>query len=446
MKLRKFWMNSTWGIGALVLAFFLIGTILFLFSQSKSLGKEEILTKKKIKEKTSNLVVWGWDESHRKSLDIFRDLNKDITIKYVTIDSKEYIKKLKVTLAVGGEIPDVVFMENDTRWDFMKMDMWEQLDQPPYNFDKNEILSYIYPNIMDEHQRVVAVPYDISVAGMAYRKADARAYFGTDDPDKLEKILGNWSAFISQGKNLRERSNHRKYMISSLRDFSVMINNQVTEPFVQKNQFVGLKHFEETIKDMIKMRDSDIVEGTQQWGPSWYASFSKESAVFYPCPGWFIRYVIEPNDATGVNKWGLMVPPEGGFVWGGTAMGIPRNSKNKEAAWRYIKWLLLTEEGAKLNRENLNGMFTHYKKSYEDPDFVSIKESYFGEQDVGKMYLEKIFPTAKTRIIGPDDANINDAMDVVSVAIMKDRKITATDAIKLFKRILAEKLPTLIIQ
>ena len=65
---------------------------------------------------------------------------------------------------------------------------------------------------------MIAIPDDISVAGIAYIKSLAKEYFGTDNPEEMEAIFTNWDAFIEKGKEVLQKSGGKVKMFPSLGD------------------------------------------------------------------------------------------------------------------------------------------------------------------------------------------------------------------------------------
>ena len=85
---------------------------------------------------------------------------------------------------------------------------------------------------------------------------------------------------------------------------------------------------------------------------------------------------------------------------------------------------------------------TTAKKPYEEePGLQSYKSRWFGDQDVGVYFMEKIIPNMKTRALTPEDGVIHDNLSLILNALNTDKNMTAGEALKLLKEELAEELP-----
>lgn len=135
-----------------------------------------------------------------------------------------------------------------------------------------------------------------------------------------------------------------------------------------------------------------------------------------------------------------MSAPEGNISWGGTTLGITKTCKDKRLAWEFIKFATLSTEGA----EALNsiGLLTSAVKPYEEnPSLREMLSPWFGEQDLGEFYLEKIVPQIQARPMNYDDNVIQETLNLVTSALNNDRSMTVEDAMTYLIEELEMQLP-----
>ena len=60
-------------------------------------------------------------------------------------------------------------------------------------------------------------------------------------------------------------------------------------------------------------------------------------------------------------------------------MGISKESKNKEMAWNFIKFCTMEDEWIQEMKEK-EDYYTPYKAPYENPEYTSKVDAYFGGQ------------------------------------------------------------------
>ena len=125
----------------------------------------------------------------------------------------------------------------------------------------------------------------------------------------------------------------------------------------------------------------------------------------------------------------MIIPPGGGYSWGGTAMGIYKDSPQKEAVWDFIQFCTMTEEGVKLMKENAD-YYTPVKSFYEDPAFISDVDPYFGNQDVGELLYGEVVPNMQIPAVTEYDGVTTEVVMLLLQNIMGDDSYTAEQAVQ----------------
>ncbi len=177
----------------------------------------------------------------------------------VAVESKDMTQKLQTTLASGGEMPDVAWLEATYRGKLLSLDIWEDITKDPYNFDTSQVLDYLLPLETAESGQYVG-PECPSVAGMAYKRELAKEYLGTDDPAELETMLSDWDSFIEKGKEVKEKSGGKVFMLSSIGAAGQMLMGQSTEPFVDGDKINLETSMKPIFEKLIEMKQAGIVD------------------------------------------------------------------------------------------------------------------------------------------------------------------------------------------
>jgi multiple sugar transport system substrate-binding protein len=354
----------------------------------------------------------------------------------VSVQASDVPKKLQTTIASGGELPDIIRIERGQRPKLLEMNVLENLEQAPYNVNKSLLFDYDIAVNQNAEGKLVSIPDDMSLAGIAYLKDLAKQYFGTDDPKQLEAMLPTWDVVIEKGKEISRNSGGKVKLFASLGDVWQIARGQRSGPFFDGDK-LNTNVLGDVLNKIVKFRDADLVDKLDQFTPAWNASFGLDKYMFYPSPVWLPQYVIGPNDKTGKARWGLMVPPEGGFIWGGSGHGILKGAKNKEAAFKWIEFVSMTQDGAEALKKD--GVFTHYKKAYDDPSFAEWKWQNFGDQNIGEKYFKDI--SAKTKDISENtnDTLLSEAMNIVLKTLAQDHSFTVEKAMDKIKQELKAK-------
>jgi multiple sugar transport system substrate-binding protein len=360
------------------------------------------------------------------------------------VQSRDMAQKLQTTMAAGGQMPDIAWLEATYRGKLLSLNVWEDMSAAPYNYNKSNVLDYLIPLETAPNGQWIG-PECPSVAGMAYKRELTLQYFGTDDPLELEKMFPDWNSFMKAGIEVQQKSGGKVFMLSSLGIVGNALKGQFAEPFLIGNK-LNLEASMQPILDMLiqfkQNKTTDVLTfDTAEEG----ASYATNEHIFYPCANWSVNYTIVGNDRNGKGRWGFMIPPGGPFPWGGTVMGVPKTAKNKAAAIQYVEFIFGSEPGAIAQRD-WKGNFSPFKPVYEQADFYSASNEYFAGQDVLKAIAQRVLPAIKT-VRQPNiyDQDINDAYlaAITRINASDGRSITSAQLIEQMKDDLVNKQPAI---
>jgi multiple sugar transport system substrate-binding protein len=164
--------------------------------------------------------------------------------------------------------------------------------------------------------------------------------------------------------------------------------------------------------------------------------------MFAVSPVWMPQYVIGPNDPAD-DRWALMVAPGGGFIRGGSSHGIPKGAKNAELAWKWIEFTSMSQEGAEAQKTD--GVYTHYKPAYEDPEFTKWNWRNFGDQDIGKKFFVDISNVTTDVPENLNDSLLDEAMAIIIQTLAKDSSFGLEDAMARIEQELKAKNANIVI-
>lgn len=389
------------------------------------------------------LTMWGWDEDYYRTVtEAFQKKYPNVEFVYTSVQHGELASKYATALIADGELPDIAWSIIDSRGEIFELDMWEPLEQEPYCFDISQVFDYLQPRMVNTKGNVCGIEQSLSPAGLAYRRDLAKKYLGTDDPGELEAMMPDWESFIEKGKEVYEKSGGEVYMCFSLGDLRQFFQEQQETAWAKDGEIDVEKTFGRTMDLVCRFRDEKVSDHLIAWTPTWNAAYREDSHIFTTCATWAVQFTIISNDPEGEKSghWGLMSAPEGNVNLGGTTMGITRTCRDKRLAWEFLKFATLSTEGAEAI--NSIGLMTAAKKPYEEnPGLKSYRSAWFGEQDVGMYYMDKIIPNIKTRPMTPEDGVIHDSQALILNVLNKDETVTAQEALEMLKTELEEELP-----
>lgn len=167
--------------------------------------------------------------------------------------------------------------------------------------------------------------------------------------------------------------------------------------------------------------DLKVDEGS----PDWAASIRNDE-YFGDAAACWAEGGLKREQPQTVGKWRAIRAPGPGFNIGGSFLAIPEQSKNKEAAWEFIKFLAGSTEGALLGLRE-GGAFPSYKPSWKDKVFDEPVE-FYGGQPTYRLWLD----VAQGIPGAPIQAGEREASDIVNaeVTLVKQEDKDPTQAMK----------------
>ena len=388
------------------------------------------------------LTTWGWDERYFSTMaEAFQRHYPNVEFQFVKIQNKNIVELYETELIMGGELPDIAWAIVDTRGEAFELDMWEPLELEPYRFQLSEVYECLHPRLVNAKGHVCGIEQSLSPAGLAYRKDLAKQYLGTDVPEELEALLPDWESFLEKGREVYTASGGQVVMWSGLGDVRQFLQEQVELPWTDGASIDVEAVFGRTMRLICRFRDEHIANDLVAWTPAWYHAFGQDDHIFSPCATWSVN-MIKQNDPEGeyAGHWGLMSAPEGNAHWGGTAMGITKTCQDKRLAWEFLKFATLSTEGAEIL--NSMGLMTAAKAPYlEKPELKSYRNGWFGAQDIGVSYMDKIMPNMNVRPLTPDDGIIFERLGLILNVLNADPNMTAENALDTLRKELSREFP-----
>ena len=151
------------------------------------------------------LVIW----TLAKDLQTFAEKyveDHDVQIETVVIEPADYVTKVQTALNGGQTTPDIIVGEPQMLEDFYDAGYFEDLNQAPYNAQdyKGQIVDYVWEVGQDANGIQRAISYQITPAGIYYRRDIAEKVFGTDDPAEIGKLFADYDTILNTAQTLKD--------------------------------------------------------------------------------------------------------------------------------------------------------------------------------------------------------------------------------------------------
>ena len=376
---------------------------------------------------SGKVTMWVWT-SIQNYINEYEASHPGTEIEEVIVDAGDYMTKITTTMASGGDLPDIVLGEILTRGQLFSLDILEDLTKDPFNFDPSIVDPSVVNTMKNAKGEIVGIESAVCPSGLAYHRDLAKQYFGVSEPEEMEAMFKDWDSLIEACVQAKEASGGKQFAFTSLGDLYYVLNGQMTEGRISD----GTIHKDTVLKlmqEICKFRDAGIVNQIEQWTPAWYASFGTKDAIFGSMPSYgYSNFYAPAYEGQESADLGLMVPPQGGFLWGGTAYCVTKSSQNKELAYDFLYWLLCGD-GNKLRLEQ--GETPAVTAAYTD-EVLNEEYPLFSNQKLMTTFIKDILPN--TVSVVPSEYDLTDitAMETVLNALNTDYSMTPEAAVDLY--------------
>jgi multiple sugar transport system substrate-binding protein len=358
------------------------------------------------------LSLWAFTDELKIFIERFEEKNSDITVDLTIVPHEDYITKLRPVLWSGKNAPDLFLGEYAHIVDLVESGFWDDLSAAPYNADVSDMYPFTVEVGTDSNGKLRALSWQACVGGFFYRRSLAKKYLGTDDPHKVGKMLSTPSVFLETARMIKYKSDYKVKIIAGYSDYQHYVFASRTKPFVSDEELT----VEQPILDYFDlaktMRDEGLTADIDTWSPPWFDEMNAgESGVFgYILPEWGLKYVLESYAEDTTGDWGLCRGPAS-FFWGGSWMGIYKDSRHKQAAWEFLRFVTLDrdtlrwyarESGEFVNNKTVvNQIKNEFRSEYLGgqshfsffaEEAPKVRASYFGayELDIRGMLMSEI--------------------------------------------------------
>lgn len=393
-------------------------------------------------ELSGTIVIWTWDTGQHDAFEArLKEKFPNVTFENVAVDGSDYLMKIQQAVASGSDLPDLLYGEMTVRAAMFKLDIWERLDAEPYNLDTDAFLDYIPSFTSNDKGEIIALENGVNPAFISFKRDMAKEYLGTDDRAELEQMFQTYDDYYEIGSKVYEQSGGKVTLFAGLEDVASMLINQTKNVPNEQDGKIVVRDKAQNIFDILaKMRDEHCAGNLSQWSSQWYASFGAKNNILFPTASWSIQYQIKPNDPEGEGNWGAFTAAGGPFSWGGTALGICKQSNVKELCWEYLKFMYTDMVGAQLSKDAI-GFYLPLKAALADESFISNLDPYYGGFDIGTFMMKDIAGEMPSISMSLYDKPIADSISLVVQAMVSEAGMTAEGAFDLFLEDLSAKVP-----
>lgn len=412
----------------------------------------------------NKLVVW----TLAKDLETFGDYYKEQTgtdVETVVIEPADYPTKVQTALMGGETEPDIIVGEPQMLQDFYDNGFFADLDELGAQDYADQIVDYVWKVGQDQDGVQRAISYQITPAGIYYRRDIAKKVFGTDDPDEIGKLFKDYDTILKTAQTLKD-AGYR--IFSSNSELSYFAGDSA---WVKDNKLNVDQARMDYMDLCVNLYQGDYTTYASQWSTPWYQGMSGEVPILtadilqgkddsvnvwdadefaeetkglektevfaYGLPSWGVL-TLRDNCGDTSGDWGVCSGPSYGFG-GGTFIGISSQSKRKDLAWDFIKFCTLNEDTAEWWIKESQGDTVSLKSVLEK--HKDDENEVYGNEKLYSFWLKQAEGIDYSKVTRYDKA-IGDAWGA-AISSIETGEASKDDAIDTFYDTVASTYPDL---
>ena len=349
----------------------------------------------------------------------------------------DYPTKVETAILAGEKEPDIIVGEPQMLDAYYDAGLLADLDALGAKDHDGEIVDYVWEKGKSPDGVQRAVSYQITPAGIYYRRDIAQEVFGTEDPEEIGKLFADYNTILETAKTLKDKG------------YKIFASDGEISYFANKEAWVvddtlNVPQSRYDFMDLcINLYQGGYTANAAAWSSPWYTAMAGEIPAYdtsvnvwdedalaeaaegaemtqvfaYGLPSWGVL-TMRDNYKETEGKWGVCAGPSSGFG-GGTYIGISENSERKESAWKFIEWVCF-------NQDTLDWWL-----DYSKGDTVSNKETLdrhkddenatYGNQKLYQFWLQEA-EKIDLSIVTPYDTAIGDAWNNAITSIKTGEK------------------------
>jgi cellobiose transport system substrate-binding protein len=345
--------------------------------------------------------------------DEYERLNPGVTIRYESTQGEtNYWPALQTRLASGTGVADIQGIEVARIADVTRNqpDLWTDLRETPAGEALTGYLEWKSAAATTEDGAVLGLGTDIGPMAICYRQDLLQQAGLPTDPAALAAEMPDWDAFLALGERFRDAAPAGvAWHDSSGGLFNAMISTERElysdangEPVYDTNPVIRT-----AFDTAARAGQAGLTARLEQFlDEAWNQGFATGSFATIACPSWMIGYIKGQAGDAGSGLWNVTTLPGGrGGNWGGSYLGIPAVSQNKDAAGRLIAWLTAPEQQERVFRTVAN--FPSRTAAVEA--VADATDPYFSGAPIGQIFSQSA-RNAPVQTLGPNDGPIEEAI------------------------------------
>jgi hypothetical protein len=281
--------------------------------------------------------IYAWNEEFKGFFEKYYKVPDGVTVNWIIVpnDGGGYQKALDEALlnqgnAAADEKVDMFLAEADYILKYTNSDATQDITKIGVT-DFSNTYKYTVEAASDASGVIKGVSFQCCPSAMIYRRSIAKDVLGTDDPAKVQELVGSWSKFNDVAKQAKAKG---YYITASDAETYRVFSNNVSAPWVDSNNNLQIAPEIQAWIDQAEMFSKNgYTLNTGIWDDEKNVQMFKDGKTMcFFGPAWYFNFCMgnAQDETKGCSgDWAICEGPAAHF-WGGTWLLAASGSDNTD--------------------------------------------------------------------------------------------------------------------
>lgn len=367
----------------IVLSILIIMSILLGCNNKNNHDEKESLVETNNKDEIIELNIWSYYGGMEDIIKTFEDKYPNIKVNLKNFSYEEYVNEYKKSLLLNEGQADILIIDSNEYGEFNSIKGLEDLLDDRYNVKS-------YQKEFDEDlwnlglalnkEELLGIPISSAPIVTYYREDILGKYGFPTEPKELAEFMKDSENWLNIARKLKEEDIYIFQWYSEI----VKVASSGMPYFDSELKYLrDNEEFKGAIDIAIKANSENLALLKDIWSPSGKEALQQGKLAMVYLGSWGTNELktLAPNLS---GKWRVTELPFGVYGWNNsTLLSIPKNSPNKDAAWKFIEHHVF-----QYNDKGRIGNVSGYLPFREKEKYKGIGNEYLGGQKEQLVYEE----------------------------------------------------------
>ncbi|MCI8318829.1 MAG: extracellular solute-binding protein [Lachnospiraceae bacterium] len=333
------------------------------------------------------LTLWYWKNSIREELlEQVSEVFPGVKIQAELFAADDIEEKINTTIASGGELPDLLAMDDWIANLLQYEDEFVNLYDAPCNAAEiqDQYVEWKWKKAETVDGKLIALPMDVGPTCMFYNAALFEAAGLPTDPAEVAALMPTWEDAYAAAQQLQEATPDVKMFDFLGHIFVSTLGQQKQHMIDEEGNFIADQdHIRDAFMTAAAAKPY-VYGGDTEWSPEWAAALNNGDVAAFVGAVWMKPEVQDAAPDTAGN-WRVTAAPGGAGNVGGSGIGITKSCEDVETAYKVITWL--TNKDNQVSSLDDLGLFPSLISALDDESLL-YEEEFFGNQIVNEYFVK----------------------------------------------------------